>query len=108
MSNLTDSGSLVNKSSRVTKEAWIYSLLILSLYKLKPFDSLSLYSNVCFMRSINPLALDCSYVLKECERCLHSSLIGSPLRSRYLFSAMDSRSSPVDWALLIYMNCRRQ
>ena len=59
MSNLTDSGSFVNRSSRVAKEAWMYSLLIFPLYESKPLDSLSLNSNVCFMRSMRLFALGC-------------------------------------------------
>lgn len=108
MSNLTDSGSFVNKSSSVAKEACIYSLLILPLYESKPLDSFSLNSNVCFMRSIRLLALGCSKLFREYERCLKSSLAGSPFRSKYLFSAIDGRSPSMDCASLMYLNYGRQ
>ena len=82
----------------------MYSFLILPLYESKPRGSLSLYSNVCFMRSIRVFALDWSHELSECERCLDSSLTEPPLRSRCLRPAMDIGSSSVDCALLMYMN----
>lgn len=105
MSNLTDSGSLTNRSSKVTNDPWMYSLLMLPLYESNPWDSLSLNSKVCFIRSTRLLARYCSYTFKECERVLKPAPSWSPHLSMYLFSANDGKSAGVDCASLMYMNC---